>query len=297
MNSRDDQARSLTGMIAPAVTPFVADDIEWELFRQDIEVLVAKGVDGIGVAGSTGEGAALSDEEIADAVRAAKGAAGDGIPIVAGIIRNATRHAVRAASMAADAGADALLVTPVFYSGGTAEDNLRYYAAIAEAVPLPVIVYNVAPTNQIEPELMLQLSEIDGVIGIKQVGAEGIAGMVATCGDRTRVYSATDAMLYSTYVAGAVGAVSALVTVAPDLCVRQWKAFQAGDHATAADIQKRLSPIAFAYAARPFTSKVKAFIQLQGRDVGECRSPIGAVTEEQAAEYRKLLVAAGMASA
>lgn len=292
-----DAALGLSGMIPPAVTPFVADEIQWDLFQRDIAYLVKRGVDGIGVAGSTGEGAALTDEEIADGVRAAKEAAGDGIPIVAGIIRNATREAIAAASLAAEAGADALLVTPVFYSGGTAEDNIRYYEAIAEAVPLPVIVYNVAPTNQIHPDLMLRLSDIDGVVGIKEVAAEGIAAMVAKCGDRTRVYSATDAMLYSTYAAGTVGAISALVTVAPDLCVRQWKAFKAGDHATAVEIQKRLTPIARAYAARPFTSKVKAFIQLQGRDVGECRSPIGPVTEEDRIEYRHLLAAAGMVTA
>jgi len=289
-----DAFPALRGMIAPAVTPFEADEVRWDLFRADVRVLVAAGIDGIGVAGSTGEGAALDDAEVASLVEAAKDEVGDGIPVVAGIIRNSTRQAISAARAAAAAGADALLVTPVFYSGATPNDNARYFQAVSDAVDLPILVYNVAPTNVIEPEVMHRLSEIERVVGIKQVVAEGVAAMVAACGDAARVFGASDAMLYGTYTSGAVGAFSALITVAPDACVRQWRAFVAGDQATAAEIGRRLAPIALAYAARPFTSKVKAFIELQGRAVGHCRAPLGDVTPEERRAYRRLLERAAL---
>jgi 4-hydroxy-tetrahydrodipicolinate synthase len=289
-----DAFPALRGMIAPAVTPFEADEIRWDLFRADLRVLLAAGVDGIGVAGSTGEGAALDDAEIASLVQAAKDEVDGGLPIIAGIIRNSTRQAVSAARAAAAAGADALLVTPVFYSGATPDDNARYYQAVSDAVDLPILVYNVSPTNVIEPEIMRRLSEIERVIGIKQVVAEGVAAMVAACGDGARVFGASDAMLYGTYTAGAVGAFSALITVAPDACVQQWRAYVAGDQATAAEIGQRLAPIALAYASRPFTSKVKAFIELQGRAVGHCRAPVSDVTAEERQAYRRLLERAAL---
>ena len=285
---------ALHGMIAPAVTPFENDEVRWDLFERDIAYLGTAGVDGIGVSGSTGEGAVLSDAEIEKAVTVAKRATNNRLPVVAGIRRNSTSEALRAAQRAQAAGASALLVTPVFYSGGTPADNERYYSEIAAATDVPVIVYNVVPTNLISAGLMLRLASIKGVAGIKQVGAEGLAEMVAVCGDATRVFSAADSMLYSTYVAGSVGAISALVTVAPVLCVKQWRAFKEGDQATASEIQRKLSPIAMAYAERPFTSKVKAFIALQGRDVGECRSPLLSISEEQRAQFQILLERAGL---
>lgn len=82
--------------------------------------------------------------------------------------RNSTRDAIKTAQIAKMAGADALLVTPVFYHGATPERNYEYYNAIGEAVGLPLIVYNVVPTNLISPEVMLKLCEIDHIVGIKQ---------------------------------------------------------------------------------------------------------------------------------
>lgn len=284
----------LHGMIAAAVTPFEQDEVRWDLFRNEIRYLLSAGVDGIGVAGSTGEGAGLDDAEIARGVAIAREEAGADVPIVGGVIRNSTREAVRTAAAAVEAGADALLVTPVFYTGGTPEDNEHYFRAVATAAAVPIVVYNVVPTNVIDAQTMLRLSDIDGVVGVKQVAPEGIVEMLDTCGDRTSVYSATDTMLYSTYVAGCVGAISAMIAVAPQLCVAQWSAYRNGDHATAAGIQRKLSPIARAYAPRPFPAKVKAFIALQGREVGACRAPLLPVPRDYIPAYRALLDRAGL---
>ncbi len=283
-----------TGMIAPAVTPFENDEIRWDLFADDVRYLIDAGVYGIGVGGSTGEGAVLTDAELARLTASAAKLTRGQMPLVGGVIRNSTAQAVRAARGMREAGAEALLVTPPFYFGGTAEDNFDYYQAIAEEVGLPIFVYNVVPTNPISPELMTSLSRIPQVVGIKQVGPEALVQMVAKCPNGVLVHSACDTMLYSTYVAGAMGAISALVTVAPKLCVQQWQAFKNGDHAQAMSIQRTLAPVADVYSERPFPAKVKELLNLQGRRVGQTRRPLLPVSQRERGLYRMVLQRAGL---
>lgn len=279
---------NLKGMIPPAVTPFDHHGvIDIDLYKRDVEYLQQHGVDGVGVAGSTGEGAGLTDDEIAELVQVTKEVVGTSIPVVAGIIRNSTKDALRVAEMVRQAGADALLVTPVPYSGATDEGNIEYFSTIATKSALPVIVYNVVPTNTITPALMRRIGEIQGVMGVKQVTCELLVSMVIECPDNFLVYSACDEMLVGSYMAGAIGAIAAIVTVLPDLCVRQWKAYQTGDMRVAEQIQRKLAPIVKAYASRPFPGKVKALINLQdGRQVGYPRAPVLPPSGEEAKRIR-----------
>src|SRR5690606_1708577 len=149
-------------------------------------------------------------------------------PVYAGIIRNSTRDVIQAGLEAKQLGVKALLVTPVFYHGATADQNFAFFREIGEKVQLPIIVYNVIPTNPISPELFNRIAQLDWVIGIKEVNPVKLAELVAYSQQTYNVYAACDHLLYSTYVAGACGAISALVTVAPQLCVQQWKAFREG---------------------------------------------------------------------
>jgi 4-hydroxy-tetrahydrodipicolinate synthase len=286
---------TLQGVIPPIVTPFLEnEDVDFQTTRSEVRYLLRTGIDGIAATGSTGEGALLSDEEIQRIVEIVVEENTERIPVIGGVIRNSTRDAVKTAQIAKKAGADALLVTPVFYHGATPEGNYEYYKAIGEAVKLPLIVYNVVPTNLISSAVMLKLSEIESVVGIKQVDPKGLVDMVLTCGEETRVFSACDEMLYSTYVAGACGTIAAIVTVAPELCVRQWQAFNNGDQKTAQDIQQKLAYLVKAYADKPFPGKVKELINQLGRPVGKARSPILEPTPEERASIQKSLRQAGL---
>jgi len=259
----------LTGMIAPMVTPFGEnEELDLNATRKEVKYLLNTGIDGISTGGSTGEGALLSNEEIKKVIEIIIEENTKKIPIVAGIINNSTREAIKTALIAKKAGADALLITPVFYFGATPEGNYEYYKLIAEKVKLPIIIYNVVPTK------MLKISEIKEVIGIKQVGIEELVAMVATCGDRVKVFSACDDMLYGTYVSGACGAISAMIAAVPDLCVQQWEAFKKGDQKTAMELQRRLYSVREAYNFRPFPGMLKEIINQLGRPVGKSRSPI-----------------------
>jgi len=285
----------LQGVIPPIVTPFKEnEDVDLETTRREVNYLLSTGIDGIAATGSTGEGALLSDEEIGAILETVVEENAVGIPVIGGVIRNSTRDAIKTAQIAKEIGVDALLVTPVFYHGATPEGNYEYYQAIGEAVELPLIVYNVVPTNLISPEVMVKLCEIEHVVGIKQVDPKGLVDMVLTCGERTKVFSACDEMLYSTYIAGACGTISAIVTVAPELCVRQWQAFKNGDQKTAQDIQQKLAYLVKAYSDKPFPGKVKELINQLGRPVGKARSPILEPTAEERNSIQKSLRRVGL---
>jgi 4-hydroxy-tetrahydrodipicolinate synthase len=284
-------------MIPPVVVPFTAKGaVDEKAFRTDIRYLLSKGVDGFSSGGSTGEGAVLSDEELRRCLEIVLEERPKGMPVVAGIIRNSTMDVIRCALDAKALGADAILITPVFYFGCTFEGNYGFFRDVAKAVKLPIIIYNVVPTNIIGQEDFLKLLEIDEVFGIKQVDPVRHAETSALCGSikKARVYSACDQLLYGTYVAGSAGAISALVTIAPELCVKQWKAFKAGDQKTAMDIQRKLVPIVRTYLLRPFPGRLKELLNLQGRHVGKGRLPNVMPSKKEREEMIIALKGAGL---
>jgi dihydrodipicolinate synthase/N-acetylneuraminate lyase len=281
--------KKFAGMIAPMVVPFdAAGELDEAAFRAEARYLLDHGVDGISSGGSTGEGALLSDGELRRCLEIIGEENSAKIPVYAGIIRNSTRDVIRAGQDAKACGADVLLVTPVFYHGATAEGNFEFYRAICEAVKLPVIIYNVVASNLITPEQFQRISKIDGVIGIKQVDPVRLAEICAMNDGAYNVYAACDQLLYGTYAAGACGAFSAMVTIAPELCQRQWQAFKRGDQAEAMAIHAKIVPIVMTYLQPPYPGKVKALINLQGRSGGVPRNPILPVPEGELLERMRI---------
>jgi len=147
----------------------------------------------------------------------------------------------------------------------------------------------VVPTNLISARALKKLSEIDEITGIKQVDPVVLAEMVSVLGDRMKVYGACDELLYGSYVSGASGAISALVTVAPRLCVEQWRAFKSRDQTKAMEIHKKLLPLVKCYSEKPFPGKVKELLNLQGRKVGKARRPTMEPTAEEKAYMKACL--------
>ncbi|MEX1048704.1 MAG: dihydrodipicolinate synthase family protein [Akkermansiaceae bacterium] len=270
----------LKGMVAPIVVPFnTRGDIDEEALRTEVKFLLNSGIDGISSGGSTGEGAMLSDAELKRCVEIIQEENQGKIPVFAGIIRNSTRDVIRAALDAKDAGTDVLLITPAYYHGASETGNLEFFREITKAVQMPVLIYNVVKTNIITPEQFERMRSDEWMIGVKQVDPLVMADFAASSNGTYLVYGACDSMLYGTYVSGACGAFSALVTIAPTHCKRQWEAFLRGDQATAMAIQAKLTPLVKTYLSPPYPGKVKALINLQGRTGGLPRHPILPVEE------------------
>jgi len=285
---------NLGGVIPPVVTPFDASgSIDREIFRREVRHLLGCGVHGLSPGGSTGEGAALTDEDLSTLITIIKEENKKGLPIVAGVIRTSTQTAVETALVAKAAGADALMVTPVFYNVlvPDAKGNESFYRAISEAVGLPIIIYNVVPQNEITPEAFSELLEISHVVGVKQSvgGIMAFYDMNRTNGDRGMIYSATDEMIYSTFDLGADGAISAILSLFPKLCVRMWDLVSAGNSVEARRIQDAIYPVWKAVRGPQFPARMKAALKIMGRDCGMSRSPMSEVTEAQISTMRVLL--------
>jgi 4-hydroxy-tetrahydrodipicolinate synthase len=293
---------NIEGIIATMITPFKEnEEVDIEAFVKEIHYLLDAGVNGISVGGSTGEGAVLTDEELELLCEIAVKEVNGQVPIVGGIIRNSTRQVIKAAEALKDAGVSALMVTPVHYhvNNPGEEGNFEFYQRISQAVDLPIIIYNVVPSNSISPALLKLLAEIPNIYGIKQSGGDmhALAAMVHESGDKIKVMSAVDNLLYSTYELGAKGSIVALSAIAPELLVQQWKAYLDGDSKTALEIHNKLMYIFKSVQGANFPSKIKEAIRLQGRPAGIPRSPLQKVTVNESVVIRQALLDAGLLEA
>lgn len=270
----------LEGVVPPVVTPFDrAGDIEEEALRSEIRYHLNAGVEGVAVAGSTGEGNALSVDEHDLVYRIAVEEADDDLPVVAGVIATNAREATEKATLAREAGADFVMATPPHYERPTDDGLVAYFEAIGE-VGLPVIVYDVIEKVDVTAELAARIAEeVPALYGIKQSGGDmhGLANMLTTIGEDLCVMSALDDLLYPSYALGADGTIGGVTSMYPRVSVELWDAVRAGDHERARTIHEATLPLARrAVWAREgnYPGNVKAAIDLLGRDAGHPRNPI-----------------------
>ena len=286
------------GIVPPMVTPFAADEsLDERLLRAEVEYLIsAAGVHGVAVGGSTGEGHALTTDELRQVVGIACEVAAGRTPVIAGIIVDSTRQAIEKAHALADLDVAALQVTPVHYLFRPTDDMMfAHFAALAEHAAQPVMIYNVVPWAYCSPALLdRMMREIDGLIGVKQSAGDLklLADLLHTSADAGLIMSAVDALMYPSFCLGAHGAIAAILTAAPELCVALWDQVGAGDHAAALETHQKLLPIYNALEGDNMPANVKTALELQGRPAGVPRMPMPASSAEQRAEIEAALQAA-----
>jgi 4-hydroxy-tetrahydrodipicolinate synthase len=284
---------SLRGVIPPAVTVFNEDEsINESLFRDHLNYLLSSNVGGISIGGSTGEGHALSAEELSQLIKIGREVIQGKVPIIAGIIKDSTKDALACAYAAKEAGADYLMVTPVHYFKPDDDAHYAFFKAINDAVDLPIIIYNVVPTSIITPECMKRLASIENVMGIKQSGGDihALNKMVLTLPKDQIIYSAVDALLYPTYALGAEGSIAAILTVLPELCVEQWEAFERGDYERAKEIHYQILPVWLTMDKTNMPARTKEVLRQRGFNVGVPRSPFHPLDNESKEEIRQALI-------
>ena len=288
------------GIVPPMVTPFAADEsVDAAALRAEAEYLIASaGVHGVAVGGSTGEGHTLSTDELRRVVANAVEVADGRVPVIAGIIVDSTRQAIEKAEALADLDVAALQVTPVHYLFRPSDETMyAHFAQLAEAAAQPVMVYNVVPWSYCSPTLLdRMMREIDGLIGVKQSAGDLklLADLLANSADAGVIMSAVDALLYPSFSLGAHGAIAAILTAAPELCVKVWDQVQAGDHAGALDTHLKLLPIWNAIMDDNLPANVKTALALQGRPAGLPRMPMPESSSEQCKAIEAALTNAGV---
>ena len=288
------------GIVPPMTTPFRPDDtIDEGALRAETRYLIeTPRVHGLAVAGSTGEGHALSTDEVRRVTAVVTEEARGRVPVITGIITDSTAAAVERGLAVRDLGVAALQVTPVHYLFRPDDDAMvKHFDTLARGTGLPIIIYNVVPWTYLSPQLLARIiASVPGVIGVKQSAGDMklLADLLLLVGNGARIMTAVDALLYPSFVLGAHGAIAAILTAAPTLCVPLWEAVQAGDHKQALALHEKLLPIWNAISHDNLPANVKYCQELQGRAAGVPRAPMPATSTAQAPRIREALHDAGL---
>lgn len=276
---------SISGIIPPLTTPF--DDrgeVDLAALAGNLERYRQTGLGGYLVLGSNGEAVHLTPAERAHVIAATRQALGPGTQLIAGVNELSTRAAIVATRQAADAGADAVLVaTPYFYKGAMSQDALRdFFAEVAAASPLPVLIYNV-PQNTgvvIEPATIAALAAEETIVGVKDSSGNlgNLGETIRLTPDSFRVVVGSAGILYPSLLMGACGAIVAAACVAPAACVELYQAATRGDHDRARELQQRIAPLGKLVTTGLGVAGLKAALELAGFAGGEPRRPLQPVS-------------------
>ncbi len=279
-------ALDLDGIFPPTATPLLDDEIDPAAFRANVDRWMRTGLRGLVVLGSNGEAPLLDDEESVRLVATAR----EGVPrdrlLIAGTGRNSTRETIALSRAAAGAGADAVLVlTPsVFRPQMTADALLRHYRAVADACPVPVLLYNHPATTGVAltPAVVRQLAEHPNIAGIKESSGDlTVVGELATLVSPTfQLVVGSAPTLYASLLVGAQGGVVAVANVVPDLCVQLHTLVRTNRLAEALALQRALSPLASAVTTGYGIAGLKAAMDLAGYHGGAPRRPLAPLPEE-----------------
>lgn len=285
---------SLSGIICALCTPMndVDGSIDMKGLERHIDRMLQAGMDGILVCGGTGEFAMLRTEErrrIAEvAARRIDGRARFLIHVSA----VNTDETIEFAQHARDCGADAMLVLPPYFEGPDAEGVYRHFERVAEAVPLPIMVYNI-PVHagfDVTPEFFARLRQIETVRYIKDSTSDLIR-VQDLLASGAAVFNGGDPIAAYALMAGCPGCVWGGANAMPEQAVQLYKLVTAGDLGAALALWQRMFPANRFFWNPVYNARVKAAANLAGSDIGPCRSPVMPLTEAEVAELHNAMAA------
>ena len=289
----------LHGIYAPIATPFAGGEIAYDKLERNLEFWLGSDLEGIVVMGSNGEFVLLTPQEKEELMRFVCARAKGKKPVIAGTGAESTAETVRLNRQAAEAGADAVLVvTPNYYKGEMTDSVLaRFYTDVADASPLPVILYNM-PRNagiNISAKLAVGLAKHPNIIGIKDSGGNivQIADMIRNAPEGFSVFAGSASYLYPSLALGATGGTLALANIFPNECARVQTLFDAGKMQEARNLQMNLIDSNNAVTARWGIPGLKAAMEMIGLYGGDPRPPLVPLKEADREELRKVLTKTG----
>ncbi len=289
----------ITGSIVALVTPMHEDGkVDYPSLRKLIDWHIAEGTDCVGVVGTTGESPTVNVQEHCEIIRVAVEQAAGRIPIMAGCGANSTAEAIELASFAKAVGADCQLQVVPYYNKPTQEGQYLHFKAIAEAVDLPMVLYNVPGRSvaDLAHDTVLRLAQLDGIVGIKEAtgNIERAQWLIREAPAGFAIYSGDDGTAVALMLCGGQGNVSVSANLAPRLMHEMCMAAIAGDRAKAMEIQFRLLPLHkhLFVEANPIPVKwAMARMKLCG---GTMRLPMTRLTQANEATVESALRATGL---
>ena len=279
------------GSIVAIVTPFKDGQVDEEAYRGLIEEQIENGTSAIVPCGTTGESATLSMEEHARVIDIAVSAVNKRVPVIAGAGGNSTQEAVELSRHAKEAGADATLQVTPYYNKPTQEGLYRHFEAIAKAVPLPQVLYNVPGRTSVNmlPETVARLAEIPEIVAIKEASGSlaQMADVLNLAGDKITLLSGDDNVTLPVLSIGGKGVISVVANLIPGDNARMVRAWEEGRPDEARERFFRLFPLckAMFYETNPIP--VKTALALMGKIGGEMRLPLSPMSPANVERLRK----------
>lgn len=287
------------GSMVAIVTPMRADgSLDFEGLERLVDFHVDNGTDAIVAVGTTGESPTLDYDEHCEVIRRVVEFARNRVPVIGGTGSNSTHEAIELSQRAMEDGCDAVLLVAPYYNKPTQEGLYRHFKAIADAVPLPQILYNVPGRTacDLRPETVERLAEVSNIVGIKE--AQGTVQrakeILERCGDKLDVFSGDDANALETILAGGKGVISVTANVAPRLMHEMCAAALRGEREEAERIDALLAALHKALFVEPNPIPVKWAVAQMGLIDAGIRLPMTPLTEDYHETVRQAMKLAGV---
>lgn len=288
----------LEGSMTALVTPFRGGHVDAVALQRLIDYQIENGTSGIIPCGTTGESATLSHVEHQEVVAMTVEYARRRVPIVAGTGSNSTTEAISLTRAAREANADAALVITPYYTRPTQEGLYRHYVAIADAVEIPIILYNVPARTAVSlsVDTVARLALHPNIVAIKEAtnSTDYVSQLRLACG--ITVLSGNDNLTLPLLALGAKGAISVLANVTPRLCADMVAAAAANDWTRAREIHEKIYPLIEALFCETNPIPVKAALAMMGLIDPEIRLPLTQLSDANAPRLRRELAALGLVS-
>ena len=268
-----------TGAGTALVTPMNADgSVNFAKMKELIEFQIANSIDALIICGTTGEASTMSDEVQVECVRFAKEVAAGRCPIIAGAGSNDTTHCIELAQACEKAGADGVLLVTPYYNKATQKGLIMHYTAIANAINIPIILYNVPGRTgcNLAPKTVAELAKVENIVAVKEASGNlsQVAEIAALCGPDFDIYSGNDDQILPVLSLGGKGVISVLSNVAPKETHDMVMNYLNGDTKSATKLQLDAIELINALFCEVNPIPVKAALNLMGYEVGSCKLPL-----------------------
>lgn len=268
-----------TGAGVALVTPMNADgSVNFEKMKELIEFQITNDTDALIICGTTGEATTISDEDQIECVRFAKEVAAGRVPVIAGAGSNDTAHCIELAVACEKAGADAVLLVTPYYNKATQKGLILHYTAIANAINIPIILYNVPGRTgcNLAPKTVAELAKVPNIVAVKEASGNlsQVAEIAALVGPDFDIYSGNDDQILPVLSLGGAGVISVLSNVAPKQTHDMVAKFFEGDIKGSIKLQLDAIELISALFCEVNPIPVKTALNLMGYEVGACKLPL-----------------------
>lgn len=294
MNTRSEE---FSGLSVALTTPFRDGQVDFDTLQKQVDFQIEAGTKCVCPVGTTGECPTLSHDEHRRVISAVVEAAAGRIKVMPGTGSNSTDEALRLTRWAAEVGADAALVVAPYYNKPTQEGFFRHFEALAQAVEIPICVYNIPGRTgkNIEPETIVRMAELPNITMVKEAtGSLDQASQIIAATDLT-VLSGDDSLTLPLMSIGARGVISVVGNIVPKDMIALVEAFGSGDLAEARRLHYKLFPLCrdmLSLATNPIP--IKTAMRMLGRDAGEMRLPLTPLSDAEEIRLRETLIGYGL---